>query len=41
MELSDAVWSEAFFRAANPGYRLGKPFVRNTQRRYFTTGRVG
>jgi hypothetical protein len=27
VELSDRVWNEARFRAANPDYRLGKPFV--------------
>ena len=27
VELSDRVWNVARFRAANPGYRLGKPFV--------------
>ena len=27
VELSDRVWNEARFRAANPEYRLGKPFV--------------
>jgi len=27
VELSDAVWNVARFRAANPGYRLGRPFV--------------
>ncbi|NUZ05865.1 hypothetical protein [Piscinibacter koreensis] len=27
VELSDRVWNEARFRAANPDYQLGKPFV--------------
>ena len=27
VELSDRDWNVARFRAANPGYRLGKPFV--------------
>ena len=27
VELSDTVWNEPSFRRANPGYRLGKPFV--------------
>ena len=27
VELSDAVWNEPRFRAANPEHRLGKPFV--------------
>jgi hypothetical protein len=27
VELSDAVWNVARFRAANPGYVLGLPFV--------------
>ena len=27
VELSDRVWNVARFRAANPGYQLGKPFV--------------
>jgi hypothetical protein len=27
VELADAVWNEARFRRANPGYELGKPFV--------------
>ena len=27
VELSDRVWNVARFRAANPGYRLGQPFV--------------
>jgi hypothetical protein len=27
VELHDRVWNEARFRAANPGYQLGKPFV--------------
>jgi len=27
VELADRVWNEARFRAANPGYLLGKPFV--------------
>ena len=27
VELSDAVWNVARFRAANPDHRLGKPFV--------------
>jgi hypothetical protein len=27
VELDDRVWNEARFRRANPGYRLGKPFV--------------
>lgn len=27
VELSDAVWNVARFRAANPGHVLGKPFV--------------
>ena len=27
VELSDAVWNIARFRRANPGYRLGQPFV--------------
>lgn len=27
VELADAVWNVARFRAANPGYRAGKPFV--------------
>ena len=27
VELSDAVWNEPRFRAANPEHRLGQPFV--------------
>ena len=27
IELGDAVWNSARFRQANPGYRLGMPFV--------------
>jgi hypothetical protein len=27
VELADPVWNEPRFRAANPNYRLGKPFV--------------
>lgn len=27
VELSDRVWNEARFRKANPGYRVGRPFV--------------
>jgi hypothetical protein len=27
VELADRVWNEARFRQANPGYRLGRPFV--------------
>jgi len=27
VELADPVWNEARFRAANPDYQLGKPFV--------------
>ena len=27
VELADTVWNVASFRAANPGYVLGKPFV--------------
>ena len=27
VELADRVWNEARFRAANPEYRLGQPFV--------------
>ncbi len=27
VELADTVWNEPRFRAANPGYELGKPFV--------------
>ena len=27
VELDDQVWNNARFRAANPGYELGKPFV--------------
>ena len=27
VELADRVWNEARFRAANPAYQLGKPFV--------------
>jgi hypothetical protein len=27
VELADPVWNHARFRAANPGYELGKPFV--------------
>lgn len=27
VELADQVWNSARFRAANPGYRLGMPFV--------------
>ena len=27
VELADPVWNNARFRAANPGYHLGKPFV--------------
>ena len=27
VELADRVWNEARFRAANPDYQLGKPFV--------------
>jgi hypothetical protein len=27
VELSDRVWNEPRFRAANPGHQLGKPFV--------------
>jgi hypothetical protein len=27
VELSDQVWNSARFRRANPGYRLGMPFV--------------
>ncbi len=27
VELSDRVWNVARFRAANPDYRLGRPFV--------------
>ena len=27
VELADRVWNEARFRAANPDYRLGQPFV--------------
>lgn len=27
VELADPVWNNVRFRAANPGYQLGKPFV--------------
>jgi hypothetical protein len=27
VELDDRVWNEPRFRAANPGWRVGKPFV--------------